>query len=502
MRALISVFDKEGLKDLALFLRKNHVEIISSGGTYRYLQEEGIDTSTVESVTGFREILDGRVKTLHPNIHAGILYRREDPNHVRQVENLGIEGFDIVCVNLYPFFDKLKENLEEAEQVEYIDIGGPTILRAAAKNFRDVFVLSDPKDYAAFMEKFDAKETRRYSEEALAFRKSLAGKVFSLMGAYDSAVASYLLGGDFNKYLNLSYRKVSDLRYGENPHQSASLYAPLNAEGALKDMEVLWGKELSYNNLKDMDIAWKVVSDFDEAACCAVKHNTPCGVALGKDSLDAYARAHSCDPVSIFGAIVALNIEVDALAAEKMNETFLEVVMAPSFTPEALEVLKKKKNLRLIRMNSRPASTSAFVSLDGLLLVQDEDLDMMKDVRIVTKKSPTSEEMAELLFAMKVVKYVKSNAIVVTKDRMAVGIGGGQVNRIDAAKFAMERGEGAVVMASDAFFPFSDVVEAAGKHGIRAIIQPGGSLRDQESIDKCDALDIAMVFTGMRHFKH
>ncbi|MBW8383341.1 MAG: bifunctional phosphoribosylaminoimidazolecarboxamide formyltransferase/IMP cyclohydrolase, partial [Youngiibacter sp.] len=318
MRALISVFDKTGLKELALFLEKNGVEIISSGGTYKYLQAEGIKVSTVESVTGFPEILDGRVKTLHPSIHSGILYIRENESHARQVKELGIEGIDIVCVNLYPFFEKLKENLPEEEQIEFIDIGGPTMLRAAAKNFRDVYVLSDPGDYNEFISGFGSMESDRYGEAAVSFKKHLAGKVFSLMGAYDSAVATYILGGSFNEYLNLSYRKVKDLRYGENPHQKASYYESLTAPGALKDMEILWGKELSYNNLKDMDIAWKSVCEFEEDACCAVKHNTPCGFALGSGSFDAYRKAYECDTVSIFGGIVALNCEVTREAAEMM----------------------------------------------------------------------------------------------------------------------------------------------------------------------------------------
>ncbi|MBP1920340.1 bifunctional phosphoribosylaminoimidazolecarboxamide formyltransferase/IMP cyclohydrolase [Youngiibacter multivorans] len=502
MRALISVFDKTGLKELALFLEKNGVEIISSGGTYKYLQAEGIKVSTVESVTGFPEILDGRVKTLHPSIHSGILYIRENESHARQVKELGIEGIDIVCVNLYPFFDKLKENLPEEEQIEFIDIGGPTMLRAAAKNFRDVYVLSDPGDYEGFISGFSSMESDRYGESAVSFKKHLAGKVFSLMGAYDSAVATYILGGSFNEYLNLSYRKVKDLRYGENPHQKAAYYESLTAPGALKDMEILWGKELSYNNLKDMDIAWKSVCEFEEDACCAVKHNTPCGFALGNGSFDAYRKAYECDTVSIFGGIVALNCQVTKEAAEMMNNIFLEVVMAPSFTDEALEILKKKKNLRIVRLEAKPSQIASAVTLDGLILTQDEDLDFVKEMKVVTEKVPTKEEMDELVFAMRVVKYVKSNAIVVSRDRMAVGIGGGQVNRIDAAKFALSRGEGATVMASDAFFPFGDVVEEAGKYGIKAIIQPGGSLKDQESIDKCNELGISMVFTSMRHFKH
>jgi phosphoribosylaminoimidazolecarboxamide formyltransferase/IMP cyclohydrolase len=323
------------------------------------------------------------------------------------------------------------------------------------------------------------------------------------MGAYDSAVANYLLSEEDKEYLSLSYKKVSHLRYGENPHQKASYYESLDTEGALKHMDILWGKELSYNNLKDLDIAWKVANEFEEPACCALKHNTPCGVALGKNDVEAYTKAYTCDPISIFGGIVALNCPVTAETAKKMSEIFLEVVIAPDFTEEALEILQKKKNIRLIRCTHKPSQKKAYVSLDGLMLSQDEDLFDVSELNVVTKKAPTADEMAELRFAYKVVKYVKSNAIVVTTDRMAIGIGGGQVNRIDAAKIALEKADcKGVVMASDAFFPFEDVAKEAAAHQIKAIIQPGGSIRDKDSIMVCDENNISMVFTAMRHFKH
>ena len=499
MRALISVYDKTGLKELAEFLVKRNIEMVSTGGTYAYLKENGFEPIKVEDVTGAKEILGGRVKTLHPLIHGGILYRRNLESDLAEVKNEQIEGIDIVCVNLYPFFEKLKENLSVEEQVEFIDIGGPTMLRAAAKNYKYVYTLSDPNDYKNFISVYD----NGTEEEKATLRRKLAGNVYNLMGAYDSSVANFLLGDEDKRYLSLSFKKIRDLRYGENPHQNASVYESLDTDGALKNIDILWGKELSYNNFKDLDIAWKVAKAFDEPCCCALKHNTPCGVALGKDDYEAYSKAYEGDPISIFGGIVALNCEVNKNTAEKMNEIFLEVVMAPSFTDEALDVLKKKKNLRIITCNEAPSAKMAYVSLDGLMLSQDEDLSETKEMKIVTEKTPDTNDMEEMEFALKIVKYVKSNAIVVTKNKMTLGIGGGQVNRIDAAKFALDKAKGqGVILASDAFFPFNDVVEEASKNNIKGIIQPGGSLRDQDSIDLCNEKGIAMVFTSMRHFKH
>lgn len=499
MRALISVYDKTGLLDLAQFFKDENIEMVSTGGTYTYLEENGFNPKKVEELTGFREMLDGRVKTLHPAVHGGILYRRNHEMDVKQITEASISGIDIVCVNLYPFSDKLKEDLPFDEQIEFIDIGGPTMLRAAAKNFNFVYALSDVADYDDFTHIYKSGT----DGEKLNLRRRLAGYVFNLMAAYDSTISNFLLEDHEKKYLSLPYRKKSTLRYGENPHQNASIYESLDQRGALNDIHILWGKELSYNNYKDLDIAWKVVSEFDEPCCCALKHNTPCGVALGKNDYEAYTKAYEGDKISIFGGIVALNCQVNKETAEKMNEIFLEVVMAPGFTDEALETLKKKKNLRIITCQKKPAATESFVSLDGLMLVQDEDKGQTSDYRVVTRKSPTDDEMSEMEFAFKVVKYVKSNAIVVTKDRMTLGIGGGQVNRIDAALFALNKANGqGSILASDAFFPFNDVVKASGEAGIKAIIQPGGSLRDQESIDLCNEMDMTMVFTSMRHFKH
>lgn len=499
MRALISVYDKTGLKELAQFFHEEGIEMVSTGGTYAYLEENGFHPRKVEDLTGFQEMLDGRVKTLHPAVHGGILYRRDHEMDIRQITEASITGIDIVCVNLYPFSDKLKEDLPFNDQIEFIDIGGPAMLRAAAKNFGFVYALSVPEDYEDFMH-ISRKGT---DSEKLNLRRRLAGNVFNLMAAYDSSVSNFLLEEHEKRYLSLSYRKKSELRYGENPHQNASVYESLDETGALNEIEILWGKALSYNNYKDLDIAWKVVSEFDEPCCCALKHNTPCGVAIGKDDFEAYSKAYDGDRISIFGGIVALNCEIGKSTAEKMNEIFLEVVMAPGFTDEALEILKKKKNLRIIRCQKKPDALKSYVSLDGLMLVQDEDKGTVSDYRVVTVKSPEEMEMKELEFAFKVVKYVKSNAIVVTNDRMTLGIGGGQVNRIDAALSALEKAKGkGSVLASDAFFPFSDVVKASADAGIRAIIQPGGSLRDQESVDLCNETGISMVFTSVRHFKH
>lgn len=499
MKALLSVYNKEGIEELADFFVKEGIEILSTGGTYTHLKSLGYSVTKLEDFTQSPEILHGRVKTLHPKVHGGILYRRDHQDDLRDVSENGLSSIDFVCVNLYPFFEKLEENLSELAQVEFIDIGGPTMLRAAAKNYPFVYVLSSPEEYHGFMHIY--KEGTE--EEKLAFRRRSAGLVYNLMGAYDSAVANFLLTEEEKSYGSFSYRKVQALRYGENPHQKASVYEEIDGHGALKSIRILSGKELSYNNYKDLDIAWKVVNEFTEPCCCALKHNTPCGVALGENALECYEKAYAADPVSIFGGVLGFNVEVTRECAEKMNEIFLEVIIAPSYTDEALEVLKTKKNLRILTCSEKPSATNTMVSLDGLLLVQEEDQKIFDHLKTVTKTTPTEELMEEMIFAYKVVKYVKSNAIVVTKNKMTLGIGGGQVNRIDAAKFALSKANGqAVVLASDAFFPFPDVVEESAANGIAAIIQPGGSLKDEASISACDAHGIAMVFTGMRHFKH
>lgn len=497
-RALISVFDKSNLLELAGFLRKKEVEILSTGGTYKFLKDNGIPVTEVSDVTGFEEILDGRVKTLHPIIHAGILAIRDNKEHMETIKKKNITPIDMVVVNLYPFFDKVKEDLTFEEKVEFIDIGGPTMLRASAKNFQDVIVLTDVKDYSNII-----NEIETVGDVSFNTRRTLAGKVFNLMSAYDGAISNFLLEGEaYPDYLSVSYKKQMDLRYGENPHQSAAYYVATAKDGAMKDFEQLNGKELSYNNIKDMDIAWKVVCEFEETVCCAVKHNTPCGVAIGENVLDAYKKAYECDSISIFGGIVALNKKVDKATAEELSKTFLEIVIAPDFDEDALEVLKKKKNLRVIKCDKKPTKSMEMAVVDGGILVQSSDDKLIDECKVVTEKAPTSQEMEQLMFGMKVVKYVKSNAIVVVKDGMAKGIGGGQVNRIWAATEAMDRAGDGVVLASDAFFPFNDIVDECAKNNIKAIIQPGGSVRDQDSIDACNKHGISMVFTGIRHFKH
>ena len=498
-RALISVFNKNGILEFANFLVNHGIEIISTGGTYKHLKENGVPVIEVAEVTGAPEMLDGRVKTLHPVIHGGILAIRDNAEHMATIKERGISTIDMVVVNLYPFFKKVNEDLTFEEKVEFIDIGGPTMLRSAAKSFHDVVVISDTADYETVMKEMEAGEV------TFETKKRLAGKVFNLTSAYDAAISQFLLGDEMPKYLNASYEKLMDLRYGENPHQKAAYYVSTTDTGAMKDFDQLNGKELSFNNLRDMDVAWRTVCEFIEPACCGLKHSTPCGAAIGKNVYEAYTKAYECDPVSIFGGIVALNKEVDADTAREMVKIFLEIVIAPSFTDEALEVLRTKKNLRVIKCKHTPQDKINMVKVDGGLLIQDEDLSFTTDYEAVTEKAPTAEEMENLIFGMKVVKHVKSNAIVVVKDMMAVGIGNGETNRIWPTRQAIERAgdkiEGAI-LASDAFFPFRDVVDECAKAGIKAIIQPGGSMRDQESIDACNEHGMSMVFTGMRHFKH
>jgi len=499
-RALISVFDKDGVLDFAKFLVSKDVEIISTGGTYKYLKENGVNVIEINEVTNFPEMLDGRVKTLHPLVHAGILAIRDNEEHMNTLKGRDIHTIDYVVVNLYPFFEKVKEDLEFEEKVEFIDIGGPTMLRAAAKNFQDVVVISDKNDYKVVMEEVEAN-----GEASLKTKKKLAGKVFNLMSAYDGAISNFLLADDeeeYPEYLSVSYKKMQGLRYGENSHQSAAVYSSTMLDGAMNTFDMLNGKELSYNNFKDVDIAWKCASEFEDPSCCALKHNTPCGVAIGDDAYEAYMKAYEVDPTSIFGGIVAFNRKVDKRTAEEMVKIFLEVIAAPEYDEDALEVLKTKKNLRVLKFNNTPKADKCMVTVDGAMLVQEEDSKLIEEIKVVTEAKPTDEEMKDLLFGMKVVKYVKSNAIVVAHNGIALGIGGGQVNRIWPTEDALKRGKGATILASDAFFPFGDVAEIAAKSGIKAIIQPGGSLRDQESIDVCNKYGIAMVFTGLRHFKH
>ena len=557
-RALISVYKKDGILDFAQVLAANGWEIVSTGGTKKYLEENGIAATDVAALTGFRECLDGRVKTLHPAVHAGILAVRENRDHMAALAEMEIAPIDIVCVNLYPFFEKVSAGLSFEETVEFIDIGGPAMLRAAAKNWQDVLAVTDPADYSPILEAL-AKAGQSVSAIQSDLKRRLAGKVFNLTSAYDAAVSRFMFAGDERKeYFALPLKKKMVLRYGENAHQEAALYLAADRPGAFSGMEQLQGKELSYNNIRDLDVAWKAVSAFrrhlekafevegtDYSACrgiicgkdadgkpaapvgvpttarfegaggkvftIALKHNTPCGAAIGDTALSSYIKTYSCDPVSIFGGIIGCSAEVDGDAAQEMAKTFLEVIVAPSFTDEALEVFRAKKNLRVIRASAFADETVDYMSVDGGALVQTRDTQLFDRWDIVTSAKPTNEQMQEMAFGMTVAMFAKSNAIVVVKDAAAIGIGCGQTNRIWAAEQALLRakektdGEGAAppdVLASDAFFPFSDCVEKAAEFGIKAIVQPGGSIRDQQSIDACNRLGIAMVFTGARHFKH
>lgn len=503
-RALISVFDKRGILEFAKFLYGKDVEIISTGGTYKYLKENGLEVTEISEVTNFKEMLDGRVKTLHPNIHGGILAVRNNKEHMETIEKEGIQTIDFVIVNLYPFFKEVQTDKSFDEKIEFIDIGGLTMLRSAAKSFANVTVICDAEDYTKVREEIESK-----GETSFETRKRLAGKVFNLTSAYDAAISNFLLNEEYPKYLSLSYEKKFDLRYGENPHQTSAYYVSTTENGSMKNFVQLNGKELSFNNIRDMDIAWKVVGEFDEIACCAVKHSTPCGTAIGEDVFTAYKKAHDSDPVSIFGGIVAINREVDGKIAEELNKIFLEIVIAPSYSEEALGILKNKKNLRVIKCEVPcPQDKLEYIKVDGGILVQETNTKMIEEMKVVTEKQPSEREKQDMILGMKVVKHVKSNAIVVVKDGIAKGIGTGQTNRIWATIHALEhaKGEGesleGAVLASDAFFPFRDCVDEAAKYGIKAIVQPGGSMRDQESVDACDEHGISMVFTGIRHFKH
>ena len=501
-RVLISVSDKSGLTEFAQFLEKNNYQLISTGGTFKHLKDAGLGPIQIDEVTNFPEMLDGRVKTLHPKVHGGLLAVRDNKEHMDTVAEHGIELIDMVVVNLYPFFENAGKNIPLDEKVEFIDIGGPSMLRSAAKNFKSVTVITNVEDYEKVKSEIETS-----GDTTLETRKTLAGKVFNLTSAYDAAISKMLLEEEYPQYLNASYKKVSDLRYGENPHQSAAYYVSTVENGAMKDFEQLGGKELSFNNLRDMDLCWKVVNEFkNEMACCAVKHSTPCGVAIGNTAVETYTKTFECDPVSIFGGIVAMNYKVDAATAEELGKTFLEIVMAVDFEEKALEILRQKKNLRIIKIKNPVSDKQTWVKIDGGLLVQDCDNQFSEEIKTVTEKQPTEEQRKALLFAQRVVKYVKSNAIVVSNGTQALGIGGGQVNRIWATQQAVERAKekfsGELVLASDAFFPFRDVVDFCAEKDIKAIIQPGGSIKDEESIEAANQHGIPMLLTGMRHFLH
>ncbi len=511
-RALISVSDKTGIVEMAKELDKLGIEIISTGGTAKTLSDAGIKVIGISDITGFPECLDGRVKTLHPKVHGGILAMRSNPDHMKQIQDLEIDPIDIVIINLYPFKQTiLKGHVELEEAIENIDIGGPTMLRSAAKNYQDVAVLVDPDDYNKVLE--ELKTSKEVSKKT---KFKLAYKVFEHTSHYDTLISKYLRDKIdeefFPETLSLTFEKVQEMRYGENPHQKAVFYKEVGANvGCLTSAKQLHGKELSYNNINDTNGALELLKEFDKPTVVAVKHANPCGVASSNDIYDAYIKAYEADPVSIFGGIVAANREIDVKTAEEINKIFVEIVVAPSFSNEAIEVLTKKKNIRLLELDNisqkLPANTYDMKKVAGGLLVQDynNELINMDEIQYVTDKKPTVEEIKDLIFAMKVVKHTKSNGIALAKGLQTVGVGPGQANRIVAAKIAIDYGKEKTqgsVMASDAFFPFPDCVEAAAAAGVTAIIQPGGSINDKLSIEACNKYGIAMIFTGMRHFKH
>lgn len=508
-RALISVSDKSGVVEFAKQLVEQGFEIISTGGTKKALAENGVPVIGVSDVTGFPEILEGRVKTLNPLIHGGLLGKFDDPNHAAQMAEHKIEPIQIVCVNLYPFQQTIeKPDVTVDDAIENIDIGGPTMLRSAAKNHQYVAVVVDPADYEKVIS--DLKEAGEVKFET---KRALAAKVFRHTAAYDSIIAGYmtdLVGLETPEKLTVTYELKQQLRYGENPHQKAAFYQkPLGSKFSIAYATQLHGKELSYNNIHDADAALQIVREFAEPAAVAVKHMNPCGIGTGNNIFDAFEKAFAADPVSIFGGIIALNREVDKNVAEKLHEIFLEIVIAPSFTEEALAVLTSKKNIRLLTIDFKEQGTKemTLTSVEGGLLVQDADRYSLDDanISIPTDRKPTDEEWEAMKFGWKVVKQVKSNAIVVSDKNMTLGVGAGQMNRVGSAKIALEQaGEKAkgAALASDAYFPMDDTVEAAAQAGITAIIQPGGSIRDKDSIKKANEYGIAMVFTGIRHFKH
>ena len=525
-QALISVSDKRGVLDFARKLSALGIKLLSTGGTASLLREAGLPVTDVSEHTGFPEMLDGRVKTLHPKVHGGILARRDLAEHMDTIAAHDIGRIDLVVVNLYPFQQTVAKpdcTLEDA--IENIDIGGPTMVRAAAKNHGNeqggVGIVTDPEDYGCIIEELEANAGKLSHKT----RFALAVKAFTHTARYDSEISNYLTAlvtneaGDvslqsYPERLQLAFDKVQDLRYGENPHQTAAFYRqPGAAEGGVAGYTQLQGKELSYNNIADADAAWECVKAFDgsAAACVIVKHANPCGVAVAASPLEAYKKAFSTDPTSAFGGIIAFNGEVDRAAAEAVSAQFLEVLIAPSYTADALELLASKKNVRVLTCAlGQPAGAFDYKRVGGGLLVQsaDEARIQIADLKVVTKRAPTEAEMRDMLFAWRVAKYVKSNAIVYCKDGMTIGVGAGQMSRVDSARIARIKAEnaglqiGGCVVASDAFFPFRDGLDVLAQAGATAVIQPGGSMRDEEVIAAANEQDIAMVFTGFRHFRH
>ena len=509
-RALISVSDKKGVIAFAEGLIENGIEIISTGGTKKVLDEAGIPTISIEEVTDFPEMMDGRVKTLHPKIHGGLLGRRDLASHMEAMAASQITPIDFVCVNLYPFKETImKSGVTEEEAIENIDIGGPSMLRSAAKNHQFVTAVVDPADYPMVL-----SELKEQGGTSFATRKKLAAKVFRHTAAYDALIAQYLTGQVAEREpekLTLTFDRKQDLRYGENSHQKAAFYETALPESySIAQAQQLHGKELSFNNIRDADAALRIMREYQEPTVVALKHMNPCGIGSASTIFAAWNAAYEADPVSIFGGIIVLNREVDLPTAEAMHKLFLEIIIAPSFTPESLEVLKTKKNIRLLTVDftvKDSTYTEETVSVLGGLLVQDEDVAMeeKQDWQVVTDRKPTEEELAAMAFAWRAVKHVKSNAIVLANEHQTVGIGAGQMNRVGSVKIAIEQAGAKTkdaVLASDAYFPMDDSVEYAAKHGIKAIIQPGGSIKDQASIDMANKYGVAMVFTGVRHFRH
>lgn len=522
-RAIISVSDKTGVKEFAQALKQFGVEIISTGGTARYLREAGIEIRDVSDLTGFPEMMDGRVKTLHPRVHGGVLALRDNPNHVEAMRANNIEPIDMVVVNLYPFEQTVaRPETSLPEAIEQIDIGGPAMIRSAAKNFASVAVVSSARHYDSILHQLKKND----GALSLEFRQELALEAFLTTSAYDSRIHQYLQEKDAEEHSVkaapdeltdldvLSLTKVSNLRYGENPHQKAALYSvehPMRTGLVSKGIalaDVLSGKEMSYNNYLDTDSAWQLVSDFSEITCAIIKHTNPAGVGQATTAAEAYRRALATDPVSAFGGIVAFNCPVDANAARAVIEIFTEVVVAPDFTPDALEILRTKKNLRVLRAENSPVGAALeYRQISGGMLVQTKDVHQLTraDLKAVTRRTPTEEEINALLFAWTVSKHTKSNAIVFAMQGQTIGVGAGQMSRLDSVRLGATRAQLPVagsVLASDAFFPFRDGIDEAAKYSVTAVIQPGGSVKDAEVIAAADEHGLAMVFTGVRHFKH
>lgn len=515
MKALISVSDKTSIVEFAKELESLGIEIISTGGTYKKLKEENVKAIEISDLTGFPECLDGRVKTLHPKVHAGILAMRNNTEHMKQLSDLEIDTIDFVVVNLYPFKQTiLKEQVSREECVENIDIGGPTMLRSAAKNYQDVAVITDPADYAKVLE-----ELKSNGHVSLDTKFYLMQKVFEHTANYDTMICHYIKNErkdtSYPETLSLTFEKVQEMRYGENPHQTGCLYKEVGkCKGSLVTAKQLNGKELSFNNINDTNGALELLKEFEEPTVVACKHGNPCGVGSDSDIYKAWQKAYLADKMSIFGGIVVANREINEAIAEEMSEMFLEVIVAPSYSVKALEILKKKKNVRVLELPEitvRQAENAYDIKkINGGMIVQTIDSKLLDEYEVVTNRAPTEKELEDLMFAWKVVKFVKSNGIALAKDKQTVGIGPGQVNRIWSTKQCVEHAEELIgnnatqgaVLASDAFFPFDDCVEVAHAAGITAIIQPGGAKKDQLSIDKCNEYGMSMIFTHMRHFKH